>query len=104
MTVDELLRCLVGRAVELYLDGDRLRYRAPEGALTAELRSEIAVQRPAIIDHLRAATATDAVGERCANCDRRKWVDAPPEDGRIRTTCGKCGRFIGYRPVEPRMA
>jgi len=102
VTVDELLRCLVDRAVELYLDGDRLRYRAPEGALTPDIRREIAAQRPAIIEHLEAAT--DAVGNRCASCDRHNWVDAPPEDGRIRTTCGKCGRFIGYRPVGPRMA
>jgi hypothetical protein len=104
VTVDALLRCLVDRAAVLYLDGDRLRYWAPAGALTPDLRREIADQRPAIIEHLQPVTATDAVGNRCANCDQRNWVDAPPEGGRIRTTCGKCGRFIGYRPAEPRMA
>jgi hypothetical protein len=104
MTVAELFRCLADRRVELYLDGDRLRYRAPEGALTPDLRDKISAQRSAIIDHLRAATATDVVGTRCTICDRHHWVDAPPQDGRIRTTCGKCGRFIGYRPVGPRRA
>jgi hypothetical protein len=99
MTVAELFRCLADRHVELYLDGDRLRYRAPEGALTPDLRDKISAQRSAIIDHLRAATATDVVGTRCTICDRHHWVDAPPQDGRIRTTCGKCGRFIGYRPA-----
>jgi len=104
MNVDVLLHTLVDHEVELYLDEDRLRYRAPAGALTSELRGDIADHRLAIIEHLRAGTTATAAPRHCTNCDRRDWVDAPPKDGRIRTTCGKCGRFIGYRPAEPRMA
>lgn len=103
MNVDALLGALADCKVELYLDGDRLRFRAPEGALTPKLRNEIAAHRPAIIGRLLRA-ATTVAADRCAICDWRNWRDAPPRDGRIRTTCGKCGRFIGYRPVEPRMA
>jgi hypothetical protein len=99
--IDDLLRCLADRAVELYLDNDRLRYRAPEGSLTAKLRGDIAAHRLAIIERLRTAAAGP---RQCGNCDRQNWVDNPPEDGCVRTTCGKCGRFIGYRPVGPRMA
>jgi len=101
--VEDLLRTLADRAVELYLDGDRLRFRAPEGALTPELRDEIAAPRPAIIEHLRTGTNATTTA-RCGRCDWRNWRDDPPKDGRIRTTCGKCGRFIGFRPVAPRMA
>jgi hypothetical protein len=102
--VDDLLRTLADRAVELYLDGDHLRFRAPEGALTPKLRGDIADHREAIIEQLRMA-ATTAIGNRhCGNCDWRTWRDGLPKDGRIRTTCGKCGRFVGYRPVNPRMA
>jgi hypothetical protein len=101
--VEDLLRTLGDRAVELYVDGDRLRFRAPKGALTPESRDGIAANRSVIIERLRKAAATTA-GDRCVNCNWRNWRDDPPKDGRIRTTCGKCGRFIGYRPVDPRMA
>lgn len=104
MTLDELIRTLADRDVELYLVGDRLRYRAPEGALTLELRSEIGTQRATIIEHLRTAQEAATDGKRCTRCDWRNWVDAAPKGGRIRTTCGKCGRFIGYRPEGPGMA
>lgn len=103
MNVDDLLRTLADRAVELYLAGDRLCFRSPAGALTPELRDEIAAHRPAILEQLRTAATTTAAGG-CGNCDWRNWRDEPPKDGRIRTTCGKCGRFIGFRPADPRMA
>lgn len=104
MSIDDLLRCLADRSVELYSADNRLRYRAPEGALTAELRGHIAAHRLAIIKHLRGSATGSARPRCCGKCDRQNWVDGPAEEGRVRTTCGKCGRFIGYRPIGPRMA
>ena len=101
MTTDDLLTELDCRGVELFLDGDHLRFRAPSGALSPDLRAAIAERRPAIIEALRPTpTATDRHLEPCGGCDPGDWRDDLPAAGRIRTTCRRCGRFIGYRPAE----
>ncbi len=100
MSTDDLLRRLADRSVTLFLDGDSLRFRAKAGTLTPELRDEVAACRMAIIEHLRMRATCAAVPHHCGYCDWRDWRDEPPRDGRIRTTCGRCGRFIGYRPTK----
>lgn len=99
MIARAILRRLTEQNVELYLEGDRLRFRAPAGALTSDLRARIAEYRTEIIGLLRPEPTLGA-GERCVTCDRRGWVDEPAVDGRIRTQCGRCGRFIGYRLAD----
>jgi len=102
VTLDQLLTDLTHNQIVLFVDGGQLHYRAPGGALSADLRAAIAQQRTAIIDHLQAKVPPNPQRSvKCITCDRQYWVDEPPEDGRIRTKCGKCGQFIGYRPVSP---
>ena len=97
--VVSLLAELAGLNIKLAVDGDHLRYRAPAGVLTPELRAVIGEHRTEIIGRLRnPANATTVRAPGCVPCDRQYWVDELPRNGRIRTTCGQCGRFIGYRP------
>lgn len=101
MIVDHVLADLTAKRITLSLNGDRLRYRAPEGALTPELRAIIAQYRNEIVDRLRAGVGSIPDATRCVACERHDWIDQPPKDGVVRTTCSKCGRFIGYRPERP---
>jgi hypothetical protein len=98
LNIEQLLVELAERQVTLFVKEDRLRFRAPQGALTAELRAAVAEHREGILDRLRP-NRSSSLPPRCLVCRRRDWVDQPPKDGLIRTTCGRCGRFIGYRPA-----
>ncbi|MDZ7959045.1 MAG: amino acid adenylation domain-containing protein [Aulosira sp. DedQUE10] len=56
-TLDELLSELRQRDVQLWLEGERLRYRAAKDSLTPELLTELKTQKAEIIDFLRQITA-----------------------------------------------
>src|SRR5882672_2528057 len=52
MTVNELLDALAARGVELFVSGEQLRYRAPAGALTPELKQAVADHRGELLARL----------------------------------------------------
>ena len=58
-TIDELLSTLRRLNVKLWLDGDRLRYKAPKGALTAPLRQELRGRKEEVAAFLRQAKASN---------------------------------------------
>ena len=57
MTLDELLASLRGRGVELWREGDHLRYRASAETLTPELLGQLREQKAAILEFLKRAEA-----------------------------------------------
>ena len=58
MTTAEFLVHLKDLGVEVAADGDRLRCGAPAGALTPDLRREIAQRKPEILAALASGPAT----------------------------------------------
>ncbi|MBE9042029.1 non-ribosomal peptide synthetase, partial [Oscillatoriales cyanobacterium LEGE 11467] len=59
-TLNELLSHLHDLDIQLWLEGDRLRYNAPKGALTPELRDRLVERKAEIISFLQQANATVA--------------------------------------------
>ena len=101
MNIGKLLDELRARDISLSFDGEKLRYRAPAGALTTTLREAIAQSREEIICRMRhySASSTSSEQNKCTICIPDNWQDEQPRNGRIRTACRICGKFIGYRPV-----
>jgi amino acid adenylation domain-containing protein len=59
VTASELLTTLKAQGIALWFEGERLRFRAPKGALTDALRVELAARRSEIVAALRAAAAAE---------------------------------------------
>ena len=62
--VEELER----RGIQLWLDGDMIRYRAPPGKLTDELKTAISARRSEIVELLRLSSV-DTGGERISGAE-----------------------------------
>ncbi len=56
----DLLNRLGHAGIRLWLDGERLRFDAPEGIMTPELRDELRSARDELITHLRRVAAIEA--------------------------------------------
>ena len=94
-----LMDQLKALGIQVERHGDRLRLR-PVVALSPELTEQLRNHKSELLFLMRNDSPKTAVAAKCVRCDRRFWVDDPPESGRIRTTCGRCGRFIGFRPAS----
>src|SRR5262245_11244721 len=76
MSAAELLGELRRRGVRLAVDGDRLRYSGPEGALTAALLAELARHKPEILAHPHELDEESPLGA-CIGCGggSSAWLD-----------------------------
>lgn len=90
MRIDQLFAA--GVEVQL-IDPDKIRI-VSDRPISQGLVEEIARSKPQIIDELR---------RKCAHLDPAQYRDEVDGGGRIgwiRTTCRKCGRFVGYRTAR----
>ena len=53
VNVDTLLETVAARKIELWVEGRRLRFRAHQGALDAELRRDLSLFKADILERLR---------------------------------------------------
>lgn len=58
MSVTDLIADLSQRNVRLWLDGEQLRFRAPQGALTPELKAQLAECKPELVEFLRVVQSS----------------------------------------------
>lgn len=78
--VNQLLSELNARGIKLWLDGERLRYRSPKGALTTALRQKIGTYKAEIMDFLRQAkqaASTRASMIQAVPCNRELPLSFP---------------------------
>ncbi|MFY2561289.1 amino acid adenylation domain-containing protein [Corallococcus terminator] len=74
--IDEVMRHLRGLDIKLWLEGERLRFSAPPGALTPELQAELKSRKDEVTGFLQqAAVAARGVAESIAP---RPRDEAPP--------------------------
>ncbi len=59
MTTTELLNALKAAGIVLQTTGDRLMFEAPKGAMTPELRDQLARQKPELLALLGSTYAAD---------------------------------------------
>ena len=76
MSVVQLLSDLSKKDIRLWLEGENLRFSAPEGAFTPDIRDKIVSRKPEIIEFLKQAqTLGDKTIEPVSrDTDRRSCV------------------------------
>ncbi|MGB0128429.1 MAG: condensation domain-containing protein, partial [Rhodocyclaceae bacterium] len=74
VSVTDLLAGLEGRGVHLWYEGPQLRFRAPQGALGAEQRAELAARRDEVLAALRARDAAQTTFAPLSYGQRSLWL------------------------------
>ena len=89
MEVDALLDRLARLGIRVFVADGRLKLRGPKAVMTEALVQEVFRHRERLVQRL------------CPRLFRLDYSRDAPAAGRpgwTVTVCGRCGRFIGYRP------
>ncbi len=73
VNVTDLLASVESQGVELWVEGSRLRFRGPRGALTAEQRVDLTSQRDAVVAALRERSAVQVSWQPPSINQRAQW-------------------------------
>ena len=73
MSVADFLETLARQGVELWCEGERLRFRAPKGALTEEQRRELSARKAEVVGHLRDLAAAQTTTCRLSYSQQALW-------------------------------
>jgi len=60
MTIVEMLSALRSQGIRLWVEGEKLMYRAPHGALTAELKSQLVERKAELLSYLKSGNLSAA--------------------------------------------
>jgi len=74
VTAEVIIEELRQRGVELWFEGDDLRFRAPPGALDGGMRARLAAGKSEVIAQLRAAAATRVATAPVSYNQRSLWI------------------------------
>ncbi len=106
MTTAPLLERLASLGVDVWADEGRLLWRAPTGVVSGDLFAQLRDHRCEILQALEAKESSPVPAPRPLPLLGRCRLHVDPSDWhdeqvgqRIRTSCKKCGTFIGYRPL-----
>jgi len=104
--VNDLLEELRCRGIRLWREGDNLRFNAPSGALTGELRAKLTAHKAELLAHLSDTTAGILIplidrtgGVPLSFAQERLWVLDRLEPGLSSYNIPYCWRITG--PLDP---
>ena len=100
MIITDLVSALRSASVHVWVDGDRLRYRAARGAYTPDLRAAVSDRRTDLIEALRAPEPNDV-----PTCNRRRasWLGdlAREVDVTVEDLFDLIDELHGHRAIGP---
>lgn len=93
MNPAEVLQTLASRGVSLWLEGERVKWKAPAGALSDAEIATLKAHKAAILKALQEQAAANDPAARQRQCDNNASPPAANDGPTALVTCGACAHF-----------